>query len=120
MKVPGYFIAEALRNLFKRRATILYPYREVEKVHLPEGYRGRIEFDLEKCIRCHLCSRVCPAKAIELVEDEKDEKKRKRPVFLIYRCIYCGQCAEVCPVKAITLSKVFENIALRKEDLVVR
>jgi len=116
MRFPGYFIAEALRNLFKKRATILYPYREVEKIHLPEGFRGRIEFDREKCIGCQLCSRVCPAKAINIVEDEKG----KRPVFLIYRCIYCGQCAEVCPTKAITLSKVFENIALKKEDLVVR
>lgn len=116
MKFPGYFVVEVLRNLFKKRATILYPYREVEKIHLPEGFRGRIEFNREKCIGCQLCSRVCPAKAIEVIEDEKG----KRPVFLIYRCIYCGQCAEVCPTKAITLSKVFENIALRKEDLVVR
>ena len=116
MKAPGYFTAEALRNLFKKRATILYPYREVDKIHVPEGFRGRIEFNREKCIGCQLCSRVCPAKAIEVVQDEKG----KRPVFLIYRCIYCGQCAEVCPAKAITLSKFFENIALRKEDLVVR
>jgi len=116
MRLPGYFIAEALRNLFKKRATILYPYREAEKVHLPEGFRGRIEFNREKCVGCQLCSRVCPAKAIEVIEDEKG----KRPVFLIYRCIYCGQCVEVCPTKAITLSKEFENIALRKEDLVVR
>jgi len=116
MRLPGYFIAEALRNLFKKRATILYPYRETEKVHLPEGFRGRIEFNREKCVGCQLCSRVCPAKAIEVIQDEKG----KRPVFLIYRCIYCGQCVEVCPTKAITLSKEFENIALRKEDLVVR
>ena len=116
MKIPGYFIVEALKNLFKKRATILYPYREVEKIHLPEGFRGRIVFHRDKCIGCQLCSRVCPAKAINVIEDERG----KRPIFLIYRCIYCGQCAEVCPVKAIELSKTFENIALRKEDLVVR
>jgi len=116
MRIPGYFIVEALKNLFKKRATILYPYREVEKVHLPEGFRGRISFNREKCIGCQLCSRVCPAKAIEVIEDEKG----KRPVFLIYRCIYCGQCAEVCPTKAIKLTNVFENITLKKEDLVVR
>jgi len=116
MRSPGYFIVEALKNLFKKRATILYPYREVEKVHLPEGFRGRISFGREKCIGCQLCSRVCPAKAIEVIEDEKG----KRPVFLIYRCIYCGQCAEVCPTKAIKLTNVFENITLKKEDLVVR
>jgi len=116
MRIPGYIILEALRNLFRRRATILYPYAESDKVHLPEGFRGRIAFDRERCIGCQLCSRVCPAKAIEIIEDEGG----KRPVFLIYRCIYCGQCAEVCPRRAIELTKVFENIALRKEELVVR
>ena len=116
MRIPGYFIAEALRSLFKKRATILYPYREVDKIHTPDGLRGKIEFDREKCIGCQLCCRVCPAKAIEVIQDEKG----KRPVFLIYRCIYCGQCAEVCPTKAIILTKIFENIALKKEDLVVR
>ncbi|MCD6591949.1 MAG: NADH-quinone oxidoreductase subunit I [Thaumarchaeota archaeon] len=116
MGIPGYFIVEALKNLFKKRATILYPYREADKIHVPEGLRGRISFDREKCIGCQLCSRVCPAKAIQIIEDEKG----KRPVFLIYRCIYCGQCADVCPRKAITLTKIFENITLRKENLVVR
>ncbi|MCS7132972.1 MAG: 4Fe-4S dicluster domain-containing protein [Nitrososphaeria archaeon] len=116
MKAPGYIFAEALRNLIKKRATVLYPYREVEKIHLPDGFRGKIEFDRPKCIGCQMCFRVCPAKAIEIIEDERG----KRPIFLIYRCIYCGQCAEVCPTKAITLGKVFENVALRKEELEVR
>lgn len=116
MKLPGYFASEALRSLAKKRATILYPYREVEKVHLPADFRGKIEFVKEKCTGCMLCARVCPAKAIEVVE----EGKRKMPIFLIYRCIYCGQCVEVCPRGAISMGKVFENIALRKESLVVR
>ena len=116
MKVPGYFAKEALKHLFKERATVLYPYREAERIHLPEGFRGKISFDREKCIGCQLCSRVCPAKAIEVIKDEKGA----RPVFLVYRCIYCGQCAEVCPKGAIELTKEFENIALKKEDLVVR
>ena len=116
MKVPGRLITEALKNLFRKRATILYPYRELDKIHLPEGFRGRIEFDRAKCIGCQLCFKVCPAKAIEMTEDEKG----KRPIFYIYRCIYCAQCVEVCPTKAIGMSKIFENIALRKDDMVVK
>jgi len=116
MKVPGRLVAEALKNFFRKRATILYPYRELNKIHLPEGFRGRIEFDRAKCIGCQLCFRVCPAKAIEMIEDEKG----KRPIFYIYRCIYCAQCVEVCPTKAIGMSKIFENIALKKDDMVVK
>jgi formate hydrogenlyase subunit 6/NADH:ubiquinone oxidoreductase subunit I len=116
MRVPGRFLVEALKSLFRDRATVLYPYGELDKIHLPEGFRGRIEFDRVKCVGCQLCFRVCPAKAIEMVEDEKG----RRPIFNIYRCIYCAQCAEVCPTKAISMSSIFENIALRKEDMVVR
>ncbi|RLE86452.1 MAG: NADH-quinone oxidoreductase subunit I, partial [Thermoprotei archaeon] len=43
-----------------------------------------------------------------------------RPVFHIYRCIYCYLCVDVCPVKAIKPTREYENVALRKEDLVVR
>lgn len=116
MKKPGVIVGEVYRNLFRKRATILYPFKEKDKVHLPDGYRGRIEFYRDKCIGCQICSRVCPVKAINIIEDERG----KRPVFMIYRCIYCEQCAESCPTKAIKLTKVFENIAFEKEKLFVR
>jgi len=105
-------VAEVLSNLFRRASTILYPQERRE----PPNFRGRLGFDREKCIGCRMCWRVCPASAIDMVEDERGP----RPVFKLYRCIYCYQCVEVCPVHAIIPSKEYENVALRKEELVVR
>ncbi|HDD63614.1 MAG: ferredoxin [Thermoprotei archaeon] len=116
MPKPGFMVSEVYRNLFRKRATILYPFKERELVHLPEGFRGRIVFHRDKCIGCRICFMVCPARAIEMVKDEKG----LRPVFHIYRCIYCGQCAENCPRKAIEMSDIFENIAFDKKTLVVK
>ncbi|OYT28673.1 MAG: ferredoxin [Thermofilum sp. ex4484_82] len=116
MPKPGYMIGEVYKNLLKKRATILYPFKEKELVHLPEGFRGKLVFHRDKCIGCQMCFRVCPAQAIKIIEDEKG----KRPVFFMYRCIYCASCAEYCPVKAIEVSNVFENIAFDKETLVVK
>lgn len=109
-------IREVYRHLFKKRATILYPYEEKELVHLPKGYRGKIAFYRDKCIGCQICFRVCPAQAIKIVEDDRG----KRPVFFLYRCMYCAQCAESCPTKAIELTQDFEVIAFKKEDMVVK
>ena len=106
-------IPDVVRNLFRRRATLMYPEERREP---PDTLRGMLGFDRSKCIGCRLCWRVCPASAVEIVKDEKGF----RPVFHVYRCIYCYLCVEVCPTKAIIPSKRYENVALRKEDLVVR
>jgi len=107
-------MVEVLANLFKRRATVLYPLEE--RRDAPAGFRGKLGFERDKCIGCRMCWRVCPAAAIDMVKDDKGV----RPVFKIYRCIYCYQCVEVCPTKAIRPGGGYENIALDKERLMVK
>lgn len=108
-------LGEILRNLFREKATVLYP-EEKDKVHLPAGYRGKLEFYREKCIGCTLCYQVCPSLVIEIVTDQKG----KRPVFDISRCTYCAQCEDICPTKAIHLTDQYEVIALDRKDMVVK
>ena len=43
-------------------------------VPVPEGFRGKIKYDTDKCIGCKLCIRVCPTGAIEFKEKEKKVK----------------------------------------------
>ncbi|MDD2206801.1 MAG: 4Fe-4S binding protein [Aminobacterium sp.] len=68
----------------------------------PKGYfRGRIDYDKERCIGCKLCVRVCPANAITYLEDEKKIQ------IHVDRCCFCAQCTEICPVKCLTESDAF-------------
>jgi len=84
-----------LKAVGEGKAKILPP------VPVPEGFRGGIEYDAAKCIGCRLCTRVCPANAIEFIPD------RKKVLFHLDRCCFCGECKDICPVQAIELGKNF-------------
>jgi len=113
----GAMFPELWRHLFKKPATVLYPF---ERLEVPTGFRGKIIHSLEKCNpKCRMCSIDCPANAIVQVERE-DGQEGTRPNFLLDRCIFCGQCAEACPNGAITLTEDFELAQYDKKLLVVK
>lgn len=55
--------------------------------------------DLEKCIGCGTCSRVCPEGIVEM----KKQKGKNVPITDYDYCKGCGICAEECPVKCIKM-----------------
>jgi len=94
-------LKEALRQLLRRPATLKYPY---EKPHLPEGFRGRPIWNMEKCIGCGLCSGICTSGAIEMIGKGLNAEIN----HYVDRCMFCAQCVETCPQKAIKMSKEYE------------
>jgi formate hydrogenlyase subunit 6/NADH:ubiquinone oxidoreductase subunit I len=106
-------LKEVLSHVFKKPATGKYPFVKAE---VPEGFRGKQVFDITLCISCGLCSRDCPAKAIEMI----DVDGKRRPLFHLDLCIFCYQCAESCPRNAIKSSLIFELASTDKSDLVVK
>lgn len=89
-------VAEALRSIFGKPYTVLYPKTPSPP---PETFRGIPEFD-EKCIGCCACEQVCPAGAITF----KDEGEVRKIEIFYGSCIRCGQCMSSCPVESIRLS----------------
>lgn len=106
-------IKELLANLFVKPATSKYPFVKAE---VAEGFRGKQVYDISLCMSCGLCSRDCPAKAIEMV----DVEGKKRPLFHLDLCIFCYQCAESCPRNAIKSSEFFELASTNKSDLIIQ
>jgi formate hydrogenlyase subunit 6/NADH:ubiquinone oxidoreductase subunit I len=106
-------IKELLSNLFAKPATSKYPFVKAE---VAEGFRGKQVYDPNLCMSCGLCSRDCPAKAIDMV----DVEGKRRPLFHLDLCIFCYQCAESCPRNAITSSLIFELASTNKSDLVIQ
>ena len=100
------FLPELLRHLFKKPATIDYPFKKLE---VPKDFRGTPYLRPELCIVCKACERDCPAEAIEITSVNETEK-RFRLVIHNDRCIHCAQCVDSCPTtpKAMQIDALFE------------
>jgi formate hydrogenlyase subunit 6/NADH:ubiquinone oxidoreductase subunit I len=102
---------KAMEQIFTKPATSEYPF---VKPKLSDNFRGQPVFDFSLCVGCGLCSRDCPAKAIEMVK----VNGKKRPQFNLSKCVFCYQCADTCPRKAIKNSCLFELATTDKSTLI--
>lgn len=105
MKVTGKYF-------FKRKFTIRYPE---EKTPKSDRFRGlhalrRYPNGEERCIACKLCEAVCPALAITIESEQRDDGSRRTTKYEVdlFKCIYCGFCEESCPVDSIVLTDIHE------------
>jgi NADH-quinone oxidoreductase subunit I len=100
------------RYFFKRKITVQYPE---EKTPMSPRFRGlhalrRYANGEERCIACKLCEAVCPALAITIDSEEREDGTRRTTRYDIdlFKCIYCGFCEEACPVDSIVETHIFE------------
>jgi NAD(P)H-quinone oxidoreductase subunit I len=115
MKIAA-FLPELLRHLFKKPATVDYPFK---KLVPPENFRGTPFLHPELCIVCRACERDCPAEAIEITSVNEAEK-RFRMVIHNDRCIHCAQCVDSCPTtpkKAMDMDEKFEIADFDRHNL---
>jgi len=111
----------AIKTIFKSKKTINYPF---EKGKISPRFRGehalrRYPNGEERCIACKLCEAVCPAQAITIESEIRDDGERKTTTYDIdmLKCIYCGLCEESCPVDAIVQGPNFEFATETREEL---
>ncbi|MCX8011824.1 MAG: 4Fe-4S dicluster domain-containing protein [Desulfobacterota bacterium] len=93
------------------------PFPLGPELHPPEeGFRGKIDIEVEKCIGCGGCANVCPARLIEITDTDASRILE----YFLKRCTYCGRCAEVCPENAITMTKEYQLATNNNNDLYIR
>src|SRR4051812_11266480 len=110
-----------LRQMFKPKATINYPYEKS-----PQSPRFRGEHALrrypngeERCIACKLCEAICPSQCIVIEAEPRADGSRRTTRYDIdmTKCIYCGLCEEACPVDAIVQGPNMEFVTETREEL---
>lgn len=109
------------RQFIRPKITVQFPE---EKTPRSPRFRGlhalrRYPNGEERCIACKLCEAVCPALAIHIESDQREDGSRRTTRYDIdlTKCIFCGMCEEACPVDAIVETHVLEYHGERRGDL---
>lgn len=126
--VSSFLLVELLKGMrltgkyaFRSKITLEYPE---EKTPLSPRFRGlhalrRYENGEERCIACKLCEAVCPAMAITIESEVREDGSRRTSRYDIdlTKCIFCGFCEESCPVDSIVETNILEYHGEKRGDL---
>jgi formate hydrogenlyase subunit 6/NADH:ubiquinone oxidoreductase subunit I len=97
--------------------TIQYPHAILP---VPDNGRYRLHNEIDDCIVCDKCAKVCPVncidiepvKAVEEIGKTSDgtPKRIYAAKFDIDmgKCCFCGLCTTVCPTECLTMTKVYD------------
>jgi len=98
-------------------ATIQYPH---EVIPVPDTGRYRLHNEIDDCIVCDKCAKICPVDCITMEPIKATEeigrtsdgtpKRLYAASFDIDmgKCCFCGLCTTVCPTECLTMTKVYD------------
>lgn len=98
-------------------ATISYPY---EMQPIPDTGRYRLHNEIDDCIVCDKCAKVCPVNCIDIEPIRATEEIGKtsdgtsKRIYAarfdidMGKCCFCGLCTTVCPTECLTMTKVYD------------
>ena len=109
------------RYFFSRKITIQYPEETTPQSPRFRGLHAlrRYPNGEERCIACKLCEAVCPAMAITIESELREDNTRRTTRYDIdlTKCIFCGFCEESCPVDSIVETRIFDDHGEERGDL---
>jgi NADH-quinone oxidoreductase subunit I len=106
--------------------TVQYPH---QKLPVPEVGRYQLNVEIDDCIVCDLCAKICPVNCIEIESIKATEaigktsdgsvKRLYAPKFDIdmAKCMYCGLCTTVCPTECIVMTPEYDKSVTHISDL---
>ncbi len=111
------------KELINKKITVQFPE---ERTPISPRFRGlhalrRYPNGEERCIACKLCEAVCPANAITIESEMRDDGTRRTTQYDIdlFKCIFCGFCEEACPVDAIVETQIFDYAFDSREGSII-
>lgn len=106
--------------------TLQYPF---ETMPIPDNGRYRLHNEMDDCIVCDKCAKVCPVDCIDIepikATSEVGKASDGSPIRLyaakfdidMAKCCYCGLCTTVCPTECLTMTKTFDYSEFDVRDM---
>lgn len=101
--------------------TLQYPH---ESISVPEIGRYQLDCEIDDCIVCDKCAKICPVDCIEIEAIKSPELIRttsdgssvrlhaaKFDIDLA-KCCFCGLCTTVCPTECLTMNSEYDYSVL--------
>lgn len=97
---------------------------------LPENSRNTLHCEIDDCIVCDKCAKVCPVDCIaiesikspEVIGETSDGTAKRlyasRFDIDMSKCCFCGLCTTVCPTECLTMTDVYDVSVFDKDMLV--
>ena len=95
-----------LGSLFKKPETVKYPF---ESKPAPEGLKGHIAIDVDRCILCGMCMRSCTTDCITV------DRAARTWAIQPFQCIQCGYCVSECPKNCLTMEPTYTKPSTSKK-----
>ena len=107
-------------DYFKKQngiATVQFPH---EQLPVPVAGRYQLHNEMDDCIVCDKCVKVCPVNCITIEPIRSAEEFGKtsdgtpRRIYAatfdldMGKCCFCGLCTTVCPTESLTMTPVFD------------
>lgn len=113
-------------NVPNGHVTLQYPHQEIE---VPDNGRYQLDCEIDDCIVCDKCAKICPVDCIEIEAIKSPELIRHTsdgsPVRLhaakfdidMAKCCFCGLCTTVCPTECLTMNSEYDYSTVDVTDL---
>ena len=116
-RTPQGIVSENYFDLQNGLVTLQYPH---EQLPIPDNGRYQLRNEIDDCIVCDKCAKVCPVDCITIdaikATEEVGRASDGSPIRLyaakfdidMAKCCYCGLCTVVCPTECLTMDKKFD------------
>ncbi|MBX2843624.1 MAG: 4Fe-4S dicluster domain-containing protein [Flammeovirgaceae bacterium] len=108
------------QNYFKNQEGIVTLQYPKEQIPVPDNGRYKLHNEMEDCIVCDKCAKICPVNCIDIEPIKSTEaigETSDGTVKRLYaakfdidmaKCCFCGLCTTVCPTECLTMTKEYD------------
>ena len=103
--------------LFRKPYTLQYPE---EVPDIPDTERGLHNFEIDKCIACYQCAKICPVDCITIEDEIKGKNAVLKKFEIDYtKCLFCALCCEPCPTECILMGPTFDLVGYTRDEVII-